>query len=137
MRINTGRPTNTPVYLLRAEHKHLAFEGINRIRDKDCRKTLGYDTKQLIEELKEYAEPMSAGVLEDGKSYAYIDVSPFATAYRNGIMLRNHGEVYIYLAQFSKRGGCCGLHCANAWGTDAYVPIKSGMLLIESGPTLF
>lgn len=137
MRVNSGKPANTPVFLLGADKKQLAIDGINRIRDKDCRDTLNYDTKTLIEELKEHATPTFADALKDGKSYAYIDVSPFATAYRNGIMLRNHGEVYIYLAQFAKRDGRCGLHCANAWGTDTDVPLKPGMLLIESGPTLY
>lgn len=137
MHINSGKPTNLPVFLLPADKKQLALDGINRIRDKNCRGTLNYDTRALIEELKEHAKPTFTNALEDGKSYAYIDVSPFATAYRNGVMLRNHGEVYLYLAQFAKRGSRCGLHCANAWGTDTDIPLKSGMLLIESGPVLF
>jgi len=96
-------------------------------------RTLFTACELLEEKLRSDADLVRINSLVPGKRYGYLGVSPSATAERNGRMVPNHGEIYLYSATYQTIFGKNGpaLVSETAWGNIVQKRIQPGMLLVE------
>lgn len=114
--------------LVRNKHYEEIKKRIEAIRAKNEPKRLEYDCDKLKEEiLTEFGESVSRDVLVPGRRYGAIGYSMGANAWRNGELVRNNGEIYLYLWTYYEDGV---FRQNNAWGgiCESRVP---GIPLIE------
>lgn len=113
------------IHLLKETDYPLATEKLEVARNSGRRLTTACDL--LIEELSAQADKVCKNDLVEGHRYGVFDVSHYAVACRDGQMIPNHGEIYLYA--YIYRDGC--LTEKNAWGIPYSKNIGSGMLLVE------
>lgn len=115
-------------HVLPYEHKHLADDILMRIRKMDCanRPTL---TRE-VENLFPFTLRKRRSELVVGRRYGVFGISPFANAFRDGKLLTNHGEVYLYVWTFCEDGTFCSTNAWDGHTFDAY-PCKSFDVLVE------
>lgn len=114
--------------LVRNEHYEEIKRRIELIREKNEPKRLEYDCCKLKEEiLTEFGESVERDVLVPGRRYGTIGYSLGANAWRNGELVRNNGEIYLYLWTYYEDGF---FRQNTAWG-GTYESIIPGAPLIE------
>lgn len=112
---------------------------ITELRQKDhpnaSMSDLQHKTKAYVEELRsDLASYVPAdavrSTLKMNTRYGTIEYAPRATAFRNGRMIPNHGEIYTVVWHFDRNDPEI-LYCANAWGSRTTKRITPDLLLIE------
>lgn len=117
-----------PLVIVPAAHYDEVRRRIGVIRNMDKPKRLGYDCKKLNEELiNDFGVAASEDALSVGRRYGVIGYSPSANAIRNGEVIRNHGEIYLYAWTYCEDGA---FRQDDAWG-GAYESLLPGCPLIE------
>lgn len=101
-------------HVLPFEEKHMADEILNRIRAKD--RELRANLIWELESLMPHTTTKYRKDLVVGRRYGVFGISPFANAWRNGILMQRHGEVYLYVWTFCEDGT---FRSDSAW--DGYI----------------
>lgn len=119
------------VFVLAKAHYQSALNELNEARNGG--RTLFTACELLEEKLRAGADKVHVGSLVPGKRYGYFGVSPSATANRNGKMVPNHGEIYLYSATYQETIGNKNnvLVSESAWGNIVEKMVHPGMLLVE------
>lgn len=117
-------------HVLPFERKHMADEALKRIRESD--KTFRAGLSRELNNLIPYTETTHRKDLVVGRRYGVFGISPFANAWRAGTLLRNHGEVYLYVWTFCEDGTFRSDNAWNGYIFDAY-PAKGAAegILVE------
>lgn len=115
-------------HVLPYEHRHLADEVLKRVRAKD--RALRANLTWEVENLLPLTVTKTRSELTVGRRYGVFGISPFANAWRDGKLLPNHGEVYLYVWTLCEDGTFCS---TSAWGGCAFnaYPCKNFGVLVE------
>lgn len=107
--------------ILPQEHYPEVEKGLNAIRTSDEPMTVGL--YKLVRELKKNEKTCRKDDLVHGRRYGVFGISHFANAWRDGRLILNHGEVYLYVWTLGEDGV---FYTVNGWGTPSFSNNPSG-----------
>lgn len=106
---------NTPLIMVLHEHYDEVNRRIEAVRAADEPKRLEYDCEKLKESLiNDFGIASGKEALVVGRRYGALEYSMGANAVRNGMVIQNHGEIYLYVWTYCEDGV---FRQRDAWGS--------------------
>lgn len=119
------------IYIMPASKKQLVDKTVEHLRSLQDSRFGAMQTRvddAILELAESEAIPATEQDLVPGHNYGTIGFSLDANAWRNGKLIQNHGEVYLYAQTYQADGT---FYAKNAWGAYIISRVKDHQLYID------